>query len=366
MIRLAIAALVFCFGATAQVKLSVSQINSFIKSSIQLKHDDRRVAEYLKKVELTEKLTDQDIEELQGLGAGPKTVAALHELRDKSAALSAPPPPAPKPVYVGPPPPDSIEQARVLDEVREYALTYTKSLPDFICMQVTRRYVDPSGLESWHHVDTVTERLSYFENHEDYKVVLVNNRPMEIAHDQLPGAVSSGEFGSMLKEIFERESGTEFEWDRWATLRGRRMHVFFYRVRVANSKYRISERDSRQTITVGYRGYIYVDRDTHAVAKITLEAEDIPASFPIRDVQLALDYDHQKIGDRDFVLPLKSVLTSRMGGKELVRNDVEFRMYRKFTAESTIKAVDFEPPDPLPADDTKEQPAPAKPPPSKK
>ena len=82
MIRLAIAALVFCFAATAQVKLSVSQINSFIKSSIQLKHDDRRVAEYLKKVELTEKLTDRDIEELQGLGAGPKTVAALHELRD--------------------------------------------------------------------------------------------------------------------------------------------------------------------------------------------------------------------------------------------------------------------------------------------
>jgi len=55
-----------------------------------------------------------------------------------------------------------------------------------------------------------------------------------------------------------------------------------------------------------------------------------------------------------------------MGGKERVRNDVDFRMYRKFTAESPIKAVDFEPPDPLPADDTKEQPAPAKPPPSKK
>ena len=129
MLRLAIAAAIFSFALTAQVKLSVSQINSFIKSSIQLKHDDRRVAEYLKKVELTEKLTDRDIEELQGLGAGPKTVAALHELRDKSGALSEPPPPARKPVYVGPPPPDSIEQARVLDEVREYALLTRSRCP---------------------------------------------------------------------------------------------------------------------------------------------------------------------------------------------------------------------------------------------
>jgi hypothetical protein len=355
-LRVILVAFAVSLVASAQMKLSHAQLTEFIQSAVTLHQDDRKVAEYLKKVQLTERISDRDVEELQGLGAGPKTVAELHRLRDESAALPAPKPLPPKPVYVPPPPPDSVEQKHVLGEVKDYAMNYTNSLPDFICVQVTRRYVDPSGLESWIHADTVTERLSYFEKHEDYKVVLVNNRPVEMAHERLGGTTSSGEFGTMLHEIFSPETGTDFEWDRWATLRGRRMHVFFYRVTTANSKYRITEQESHQSIIAGYRGYIFVDRETHAVMKITLEGEDIPPSFPIRDVHLSLDYDFQKIGDREFILPLKAVLTSRVGPKALVRNEVEFRIYRKFTAESVIKAVDMETPESLPPDATTEQP----------
>src|SRR5204863_9529123 len=42
-------------------------------------------------------------------------------------------------------------------------------------------------------------------------------------HDALP--ISAGEFGSMMKKIFEPETQTRFAWERWATLRGRRTHV---------------------------------------------------------------------------------------------------------------------------------------------
>lgn len=40
-------------------------------------------------------------------------------------------------------------------------------------------------------------------------------------------------------------------------------------------------------------------------------------------------------------------------GKILVKNDVEFRLYRKFSAETQIS---FDTPDPLPESKTKEQP----------
>jgi hypothetical protein len=42
----------------------------------------------------------------------------------------------------------------------------------------------------------------------------------------------------------------------------------------------------------------------------------------------------------------------------MTRNDIEFRLYRKFGTESTIK---FETPDALPEDQTKEKPAEDKP-----
>ena len=166
--------------------MTVEQLRAFVQSSAKLGLGDKKVADYLKQVKLTNKLDDSTIEDMQGLGAGPKTVDALKELRESSKDLAAPPPPAPKPVAKPIPPPDSKEQAAVLKDVTEYALLYAKNLPNFICTQVTRRYVDPTGMEFWHLQDTVLAELSYFEQKEDYKVVMVNNSAVNVNH-QRPG-----------------------------------------------------------------------------------------------------------------------------------------------------------------------------------
>lgn len=353
--RLMLVALFAGVLSAAEMRMTVEQLKEFVRSSVALHHDDRGVAEYLKKVKLSNRLEASTVEELQGLGVGPKTMDVLNSMRTSTATLPVAVAPPPKPQYVPPPSPSSVEQAQVLHDAKEYALNYSARLPDYICTQVTRRFVDPRGLESWIAQDVITERLSYFDKHEDYKVVLYNSRPVEMSHDKLGGATSSGEFGSMMREIVEPETQTEFEWERWGTLRGRRMHVFSYRVAQAHSKYSIIAGQASQRIIAGYHGLIFVDRETSAIMKVTLQADDLPAGFPVREVNLSLDYDHVQISDRDFILPLKAVLTSREGAKFLIKNEVEFRMYRKFTAESTITAVDVQTPDALPAEATKEQ-----------
>ena len=103
---------------------------------------------------------------------------------------------------------------------------------------------------------------------------------------------------------------------------------------------------------MGYRGLVYVDRDTNAVARIRQEPEGIPASFPLQQVSRELDYDLVAIGESMHMLPLK--FTTRMReGRRLSKNDVEFRMYRKFGADAVIK---FDTPPPLSDEQTKEQP----------
>ena len=333
------------------MKMTVAQLISFVKSSIELKHPDRQVAEYLKKVTLSNRLDDRTIEELQGLGAGYRTVEALRALAEASKNLPPPPSEAPKPKPSPIPGPRPLEEKRIIEEARKYALNYVKRLPDFICTQVTRRYVDPSGLEFWQRDDVITARLTYFEQKEDYKVVLVNNRPTDISYDRLGGSTSTGEFGSMLKEVFDPETEADFRWERWATLRTRRMHVFAYRVLKSRSKWHVSY-ERRLDIVPGYNGYVYVDRDSLAVMRITLEAQDIPASFPIQQAGSTLDYDFAEISGQQFILPLRAVVRMR-ASKFLSKNEVEFRMYRKFGAEATIK---FETPEPLPEDKINEQP----------
>jgi hypothetical protein len=363
--RLLAAVFAVSLAATAQT-LSVRELVSFIQSSEQLikegKQTDGEVAKYLAKVRLTERLDDRIIEDLQGSGIGPKTLQALEALRDRTKDLMAAKPIAPQAPPAPIPPPSSEEQAAIIADVREYALNYSKNLPDFICTQVTRRYAAPmpgtrwggSSMSEprWQAEDVLQIRLSYFQQKEKYQVVLANNAIVNKDYEQMGGSKSFGEFGSMLREIFEPSTEARFEWDHWGTLRGKRVMAFAYHVSQSRSQYRLVVEDAKLSIIAAYRGLVEVDPDTHVVMRVSTIAENIPPDFPIRKAEDVLDYDYQEISGNTFLLPLKSqVLMS--GGDALTRLDEEFRLYRKYSAEAEIK-YDTDPLPPLPDDKTKE------------
>ena len=66
-----------------------------------------------------------------------------------------------------------------------------------------------------------------------------------------------------------------------------------------------------------------------------------------------LDYDYQDISNHTFLLPLKAT-TVMAANDYLTKNDEEFRVYRKCSAESDIKFDTTDVPAPLPEDKTKE------------
>jgi hypothetical protein len=328
---------------------------SFVKSSIELGHKDKEIAKYLKRVQLTEKLPAGIIENLQGDGAGPRTLDALWELSEASNRL-----PEPRPVTESKhpmrPPPSPEDQARIIEEVREYALNFGRGLPDYICTQVTRRYVDPKGLEIWYKVDTITAKVTYFEQKEDYKVILVNNRPVNLGMMEVGGSTSQGEFGSMMNEIFDPATDTAFQWEKWGKLRDRLCHVYNYFVRQEKSEWSISYEKTHRTIPA-YRGLIYIDRDTQMVTRITLHAVNIEPSFPVQEAQTVLDFDLVKISEGEYMLPLKSKMRMRQG-IALVKNETEFRLYRKYSADAVIS---FDVPEELPGTMFTEEPVEAVP-----
>lgn len=356
-LRLAIAGVLLCACASAQQALTLDQLLSFVRSAIKLKQPDREVATYLAKLKLTEKLDERTVEELQGEGAGPKTVAALNELAAGSASLPQPQPKAAKPLPPPIPPPSPEEQQAVIREVRDYAANYSKSLPDFICTQVTRKYVDPSGKEFWGLEATITEHVTYFDQQEHYKLTLVNNQYVDLPHESVGGASSSGEFGSLLRLTLGRKADALIEFDHWATLRKRRTYVFSYSISSGNSDYSIVW-EKTQRIIVGYRGLIYVDKETHQVLRVTLQATEIPPSFPVQEAGTKLDFDYADIGGSTFLLPLRAEIRMRHD-RVLSRNVIEFRLYRKFSADAKI-SFDAPTPDALPDDQTKEQAEPPK------
>jgi hypothetical protein len=187
-------------------------------------------------------------------------------------------------------------------------------------------------------------------------VLTQNNKLMQnVSHWELGGTTSAGEFGTDMKELFAPETRTEFAWDSWTTLRGRRTHKFSYLVRQSNSKFNIVY-EKTQSIIAAYKGYVYVDADLVMIMRITREADEIPSDFPIQNVKQVTDYGFTKIGadsQQEYLVPTNSWITSK-SGRAMVKNETQFINYRRFGAD-----VKFIP-------DIADEAAAPKPPPEKK
>lgn len=366
-------------ATAADSSLTVNKLVQLIQSctapEAKGRYPDKQLADYIKTIKLTERLDDRTLEELEAMGIGPYTRHALEALRDRSKALTVAEPPAallpPKEI----PPPTSEEQAAILDEVREYALNFSANLPDFICTQVTKRFGAPKpGTKyggsakddpRWQSFDELTMRLSYSsQKGEDYKLILHNNTPTVQDYKSVGGSSSYGDFGSMLRLIFERSSQTRFEWDHWGTLRTKRVMAFAYHIEQGRSQYDLVVPDEHLHYTTAYHGLVEVDKDTHKIMRITVEAEGIPANFPIKAAKTILDYDYTDISGHTFLLPLKGQVFMT-GGDMLTRNDETFHNYRKYSANSEITFDDVQIPTDVPEAKTKETVDPGQKPPAK-
>jgi hypothetical protein len=347
-LRQAGAAFLFCVVAAAQSQtLSLDQLMNFMTSSLQMKTSDSDVAKYLAKAKLSEKLEDATIEKLLAEGIGPKTKAALLILRNQSEHLTkaVPAVAAPRKVVDLPPVPNGKEQSDIIEEVREYALNYTKHLPNFLCTQVVKRYQAAAPMSrsaerlgqsepSWSQVDMLTLRLSFFEQKEEYRLTMVGSRMATQDYKNVGGATSTGEFGSLLRGIFEPDTHAHFEWDRWARLNGNLAMAFRYSVEQRYSQWGI-EYEKNDHIVPAYSGGIFLDMDTHVVLRATLNADNLPPTFPVKMATTVLDYNYVDLSGDLFLLPVKSETQMSADGV-LKRNDTEFRLYRKYSADAKI------------------------------
>lgn len=248
--------------------------------------------------------------------------------------------------------PSETEAAAIFEKARGRALAYARSLPDFVCTEIIHRfgetrppvrgYRQPDSIPTpaphhWLPTDKLTVRLSYSQQKEEHKLLLLDDKPTVRTYENLSGGTGTGEFGGTLLNIFAVESQTSFKWQSWRTVRRHRAAVFTYTVDAAHSRYMVLNGmagDDHEAI-VAFHGDLEVDRETGEILHFTYIADQIPKAVNLDLVSTTVDYDFADVGGRDYLLPAHSA-TEIISPRLSVLNNSDFREYRKFSADSTI------------------------------
>jgi hypothetical protein len=233
--------------------------------------------------------------------------------------------------------PTDDEASALIEKARTGAMSYTNSLPDFLCTQMVRRYQDPRGDNRWERLDVLTVKLAFSERHEDYKLMAIDGKQTKLDFMETNGPTSKGEFGSLLWCLFYPKMEAEFRWKGWTMVRKQRAALYSYKVDQEHTQFHVSfgrTRDSSNDVLAPYYGEVTVDPESGAVLRITQHAV-LPVGFPIRESSATVEYDYADVGGHRYLLPLHAEI-NMASGRYKSRNLVEFKDYRKFGSEATI------------------------------
>ena len=227
------------------------------------------------------------------------------------------------------------DQRRLWEDATASALSYSSRLPNFRCRRETHRLTAPvKSSDRFHEADAFIEELTYESGKETYRTIEVNGQKSTMHRDALKGVHSRGEFGSMLKSVFRPEIAAQSKWTGRAITGGVLCDVFDVDVPVDKSNFVLTF-NLRQEVA-GFHGRVFFDQEAGLVRRIVFEGGGLPKNFGLQSPVFSLEYGMVRIGGQDHLLPLRSVLQVREG-RQVVRNETQFREYRKFEASSDIK-----------------------------
>jgi VWFA-related protein len=240
------------------------------------------------------------------------------------------------------PSPSADELEAIVSGARKRALDYSKSLPNFVCVEVTNRSVDQSGNGNWKHRDSIAELLTYHDNLESRSTLEVNGKRSSLTRAEMNSTwpMSIGEFGALLNLVFAPTSKTQFEWKEAGALGdgSGTLQVLSYRVAHENATLNLNE-GNNNTIGVGFHGLVYIDTTTSGIRRVTVEADDLPRNFSMHAAAMTVDYDYVSISARDYLLPVHSTVSLQRHRRQIELNEIAFRNYRRFASRAKIKMI---------------------------
>ncbi len=236
-----------------------------------------------------------------------------------------------------PPPAEPPKTDPLIEKARLAAEAFDERLPNYVCRQMTTRYLSSSRPANWKPMDVVTAEVIYEDGREQYRNLAVNGKATSKKMEELGGNWSKGEYGSIMADLFASRTAAEFRLQRNASIAGADAAVYDFFVELPNSHWSIHV--PSQVYRPAYGGSVWIDRKNGRILRIEMQARRLPEEFPLDSVETSVDYRYVRLGGvNEYLLPVHAEqLSCQRGSSNCSRNAIDFRNYHKYEGESTIK-----------------------------
>ncbi|MFN0169533.1 MAG: hypothetical protein ACKV22_24185 [Bryobacteraceae bacterium] len=259
-------------------------------------------------------------------------VTAASRLPDRAPELppSAAPQPLPEVALEAPTPPDPV-----IVKAKAEIDRFTATLPSYICKEQIARFVNTTHTIDWRPLDLVGMDLVYENGREHYRNVTVNGKPVNKKLQELSGAWSTGEFATVLVDLFSPSTAADFRRRSESRMAGRAALPYDFTVEQEHSHWHIQV--ASESVTPAYKGTIWLDKETKRVLRVEMQASRMPVEFSLDKVESATDFEFVRIGERQFLLPVHAEsLMCQRGTNRCSKNIIDFRNYHKYSGEANI------------------------------
>jgi hypothetical protein len=231
------------------------------------------------------------------------------------------------------PPPDSANLQDLINRARASAMRYDGHLPDFSCTKITVRWEDSSGSgKKWKKRDALEESVSFAGNGQTlHKLEKRNGIATNMSRAQLQGMTENTLLAGAIvpQEVFGPKAETRFEWNRWETRAGRMTAVLRFHGIGENYP------DGKTRYELQLTGDVYFDPLAGDVIRIEVSQQG-PPGYPFKESGWEIDYAPVTLSGRELVLPIGGAVHGAIG-KALFRNEVQYKGYRKYGADSSLR-----------------------------
>jgi hypothetical protein len=312
---------------------------------------DKKVATQLAEMELTERLSRAEFDEISKTLPGQGSRNALLALEDASMFLD---PPASE--LLPDPTPDAQAQRQMLTRAAELAGDQADRIPNFLAMRSTEHFQDvrvypySNKIEYYtpgsfrfleHQVDDIRcsaggdEVLDQPDTDLDQRMerkpqplmsmtiwgyhTVWGNYTWNLPNLTQAGMKPTGAFGPWLQAVTGDAPDGNAEWAYWEKGSSGRLAVFRFSIPSDDSHYTVqyyfapnpvlSRNGQQYTAAPGYHGAIAIDPATGQVARIVVIC-DFARGEPMSRASIELEYGLVRVGVEEYLLPVRGVSIS--------------------------------------------------------